>query len=203
MQELNLPDFCKTAKELKDAGISYDEPVLDDVAKRGPGKSFYTYLFVFFSLVAVLYTNAAFLHFFGIRVVCILALGSIFCSVNALYRLGRYFYYVNIRKNLRNNRQPIMLQPVGVVVEYNHKGWIDLNSRDFFKYAVVYKEAGVGTPQYYITAYSTDIPESMPAENALLYRHIDNSRYYSIESSYNLNVIKMKDIAYKNAGLPA
>ncbi len=173
--EQGYPDFCKTREELDRAGISFDDPVVDTVCRRGPGRTFFIYFSVMAACFALLWAVPG--RFMIAGLAGTLKLGAAFCLLNSLYILGRWLYFLCLRSCIRRRAAPVPIEPVGVALETGRRGWIYHGSGARVRCYVVYREAGVAAPKYYAAARTYEIPETMPYGVALLYRHPEGKGY--------------------------
>lgn len=197
MNNINLPDYCITVEELEKTGIIFKKPVVDASCKRGPGRSFYSFASVAAVCFLIIYITTCVVQFLSMKAVYMLAVLGIVCICQALYLLICHLFCLGMRIYLRRRVYPVMLEPVGVAVEFRgsragteasvHHGTV-------YRSYVIYKEAGIRNPKcYYASAPSGNIPERKPGGTAFLFLHPRNRKFYTVDNDKEQNVMRVKN----------
>lgn len=193
MDKINLPDYCKTVEELERAGIHFQKPVVDASCRRGPGKSFYSFAAVSFVCFLIVYLTTCVVKFISIKAVYMLAVLGTVCACQAVYLIICYVFCIGMRAWLRRRVCPVMLEPVGVAVEFCGNRVSGRQDTPKCRSYVIYKEAGIRNVKcYYASAPYYYIPEQRPGGTAFLYLHPDNKKYYTVDNDREQNVIRVK-----------
>ncbi|MBO6009680.1 MAG: hypothetical protein J6P70_05080, partial [Ruminobacter sp.] len=129
--------------------------------------------------------------------VYMLAVLGIVCICQALYLLIWHLFCLGMRIYLRRRVYPVMLESVGVAVEFrgSRAGAEGKEAQGTVcRSYIIYKEAGIRNPKcYYASAPSGSIPDRKPGGTAFLFLHPRNRKFYTVDNDKEQNVIRVKN----------
>ncbi len=180
----NLPPNVYLQSYLQRAGVRFDVNIVDTVVKKGFGLSFY----VFWILLAFLiycYTNNNILvfhdHFYTL---------SILVAVYQLLYIYRVFRFNRIRKKLRMDSAPIIVEAYAIVL-FDVKSVTSGKLIKPRRSAILYKECGSLKPRFFTGAVKRGIKHHyykdqiarvfIDRKNAAIYS-LDDDKFYQTAS---------------------
>lgn len=177
INNVDLPPHCYTREYLEESGIHCENSILDTNFKRGLGSLYYVTL-VLLGIFVLLVCSAS----FSATSQLLLQVLTILLFINSLCLLARYLFLYALRKKIRLDPAPIVVEPVAMMVITTRRG---IFSYPRLYTAVVYKESGALKPKFYMSAMVKGKPAEPPSETALLYKHRSINKYYSIDDEYD------------------
>jgi hypothetical protein len=189
--KIDLPPHCYTRKYLKQSGINYLDSILDTNYKCGLEKVVTRSFIMLFCLI-ILAIFFIFILKLKMLLIDIFLIDAIIFFLYEIALLGRYFFLLKLRNNIREDKAPILLEPIAIVYEQRFSLLSLFSSYKSVKSVIVYKEVGAAKPLFYAGAVNKGLPKELPAKNALLYKHRTNLKYYSIDDEYDLVKEKSK-----------
>lgn len=181
--QIGLPPNCYTREYLKQSGINYFDSILDTNYQTGLEKILWRAgcFFIGSLVLGVLLSLAPFVKASLFQIFCIefiLLVGYV------LIALLRYFYLLRVRNKVRRDKAPVVLEPVAIVYEQRTSRLPFINTHIYS--GIVYKESGTAKPRFYVSAIKQGLPTTLPPNTALLYKHRQNDKFYSIDDDFNL-----------------
>ena len=180
MAERKLPDHVYSAQYLKQSGVRFDYNIVDSTVKKGLGLGFYLVL-ALFVFVTVASSSQDFFKSYNALVYQKVLEGL--CLAYLILVLGKYLYFLNLRKKLRKDPNPIIVEAYAVVIlDEKKQFWWKLIPFIGEKSAIVYRECGTNKPRFFLGAsYNRILPPFMQDQLARVFIDRKNFKLYSVD----------------------
>lgn len=182
----NLPPNVYMQSYLEKAGIRFNPNVVDTICNRGLSATFFSILGLLLALLALKLTGNE--ELFPGRKSFYLLMAICLCYV--VWYLLRLQYFRLIRRNLRRDRTPIVVEAYAIVLmDKSHGGTVAKPRRS----TILFKETGSNRPRFFTAAIRNGIRQHYYQDQlGRVFIDRKNPSIYTVDSDSALQTVSEK-----------
>lgn len=186
----NLPPNVYLHSYLQKAGVRFNQNLVDTIAKKGFGYSFYVFLILFALLVTAYLTNSLYLFHSNTNFYILSTLVVAYLLLY-IYRVVRFRL---MRKKLREDNDPIVVEAYAIVLFDISPTNVDKIIKPK-KSAVLYKESGSKNPRFFTGAVKSGIEHHYYKDQiARVFIDRRDPKYYSVDDDKFYKTVSEKKL---------